>query len=1022
MLVGLHMIMEQIIDLRDDVRQKQTLSEEISVAKTRLEVKGAPLDKAKQAYLKAKKSLAARKKKRKGIPKHELKELTTEVNDTYRMWQWHMCGHEDVQKAADRLKKHLDESLENCRISVRPGSAVWFGKVRASSALTMDNAAHHHGQYSTDFDEAQTSHRSLSRCMNIGLSDDLTPNAALTTAELDGWRALGVDDEVDEVLAWTPHPLRGGKESKFYLDYDLKSYEAAKVVSVGVRLTIPSTEFGSQSVGVSVFQADSGATGTVAIRLTGKTTAVVISPTNDIAFDTGKVITVGGHDIMPAPTEVNLSFADVPDKDFPADKAFLIGQEGRAQEIWVDPQDPEKGIQIKMTFEHKRMKKVFDSNGMKKELDECDDKDSLVDYYIMFKPEHVSLRASWVPHHLKNKKMSYYSTYEPKPYEAVKVTGGEGFPADKAFLIGQEGRAQEMWVDPQARDIGIQIKMTFEHKQIKKIFESNGMKKELDECGDKDHYIMFKPEHVSSRASKNRSGTIKTDNGDGTFNVKWSRDENGKANVGSVEDEVKRGRIKLSVTGKKNTGDNRMPETTRQWLEYCESTWENVTGVQTGAISNADISIETKGEDTGATGDMPTTLRLNRFRTASLSRRKSALQSSQQPECKQEFVDDDTESKSDKFGDHEWRSPLFWLVRGLRYHRNEMIKTKEQYLDLFSFVQWWLQALSGIDIIADLEDDTAYAMNHINEDFPGKAEKRATDEDGKVVGGSPMYQVMVDTSLAQAWRAIECKSFARLKEIFNNFSLDEESGAPPNAEPLIRHLLQTRIGQGETWLRDRNPKGRFNQWCTSPQDGPNTVIQRRKWYRVGESFMRGNAFHLAVLVGDPEIFAFLLKSLRANIFKPKTARITAEGGGKDDEGETKDGADGSISDEKVDNMMAWCRHNGFSAAATAAAAAAAYKVSGENISSSDTCNIDEGNIYSITSPMYDAEVAQMCLNTLNAHGRSEMRCAIGRYNVLQTAAAFNKHKKAAPLLCGLLSHIEDMHSKPSKLVRRRETH
>lgn len=186
--------------------------------------------------------------------------------------------------------------------------------------------------------------------------------------------------------------------------------------------------------------------------------------------------------------------------------------------------------------------------------------------------------------------------------------------------------------------------------------------------------------------------------------------------------------------------------------------------------------------------------------------------------------------------------------------------------------------------------------------------------------------------------------------------------------------------------------------------------------------MRGNAFHLAVLVGDPEIFAFLLKSLRANIFKPKTARITAEGGGKDDGGETKDGADGSISDEKVDNMMAWCRHNGFSAAATAAAAAAAYKVSGENISSSDTCNIDEGNIYSITSPMYDAEVAQMCLNTLNAHGRSEMRCAIGRYNVLQTAAAFNKHKKAAPLLCGLLSHIEDMHSKPSKLVRRRETH
>jgi hypothetical protein len=830
MLVGLHMIMEQIIDLRDDVRQKQTLSEEISAAKKRLEVKGAPAYEAKQDYLNAKKSLAAGKKKKKGKPTatpDELKELTTKVNDTYRMWQRHMCGQDDVQKAADGLKKHLVESLENCRISVRPGSAVWFGKVRASSALTMDSSEHH---YSTDVDKGQTSHRSLSRCVNIGLSDDLDLDAALATAELDGWRALGVDDEVEEVLEWTPHPLN-------------------------------------------------------------------------------------------------------------------------------------------------------------------------------------------------NKRVS--STYEPKPYEAAKVTGGEGFPADKSFLIGQEGRTQEMWVDENDKSKGVVIKMTFEHKRMKAVFNSNGMKKELKEReasggDDKDYYIMFKPEHVSLRASKNRSGTIKTDNGDGTFNVKWFRDENGKPNV---EDEVKRRRIKLCVTGKRNSGDNRMPETTRQWLEYCESTWGNVTDVQAGAISNADISVETKGEDTEATSDtrMPPMLRLKRFRTSSLSRRKSALQSSHQPERKQE---DDMESGLGKFGDHEWRSPLFWLVRGLRYHRNEMIKTKEQYLDLFNFVKWWLQALSGIDSIADLEDDTEYAMNHINEDFPGKAEARATDEHGKVVGGSPMYQVAVDMRLAQAWRAIECKSFARLKEVFSNFSLDEENGAPPNAEPLIQHLLQTRIGQGETWIKDRNQKGRFNQWCTSTQDGPNTVIQRRKWYRVGESFMRGNAFHLAVLVGDPEIFAFLLKSLRTHIFnrpvKSKTARTKAEDGGKDSGGETKDDADGSISDEKLDNMMNFLRQNGFSAAATAAAATAACKVSGVNISS-DTSRIEEGSLYSITSPMYDAEVAQMCLNTLNAHGRSEMRCAIGRYNVLQTAAAFNKHKKAAPLLCGLLSHIEDMHSKPSKLVRKRET-
>ena len=58
---------------------------------------------------------------------------------------------------------------------------------------------------------------------------------------------------------------------------------------------------------------------------------------------------------------------------------------------------------------------------------------------------------------------------------------------------------------------------------------------------------------------------------------------------------------------------------------------------------------------------------------------------------------------------------------------------------------------------------------------------------------------------------------------------------------------------------------------------------------------------------------------------------------------------------------------------------------------------------------------------LDAHGRSEMRFAIGRYNVLQTTAAFTKHKKAL-LLCGLLRHIEDMHSKPSKLVRKIDSH
>ena len=49
MLIGLHMIMEQIIDLRDDVRQKQTLHEQGELVMGRERAKGAPADKSKQA-------------------------------------------------------------------------------------------------------------------------------------------------------------------------------------------------------------------------------------------------------------------------------------------------------------------------------------------------------------------------------------------------------------------------------------------------------------------------------------------------------------------------------------------------------------------------------------------------------------------------------------------------------------------------------------------------------------------------------------------------------------------------------------------------------------------------------------------------------------------------------------------------------------------------------------------------------------------------------------------------------------
>ena len=50
--------------------------------------------------------------------------------------------------------------------------------------------------------------------MNIGLSDDLTPDAALATAELESWRALGVDDRVEEVKPWTHHPTANADEER----------------------------------------------------------------------------------------------------------------------------------------------------------------------------------------------------------------------------------------------------------------------------------------------------------------------------------------------------------------------------------------------------------------------------------------------------------------------------------------------------------------------------------------------------------------------------------------------------------------------------------------------------------------------------------------------------------------------------------------------------------------------------------------------------------------------------------------
>ena len=79
---------------------------------------------------------------------------------------------------------------------------------------------------------------------------------------------------------------------------------AVYVYTYSVPLTIASTNFGSQAVGVAVTQANSGAGGTLGTALTGATTTVVVIPTNGAVFDLVNVITVNGHGSTPVPTVV----------------------------------------------------------------------------------------------------------------------------------------------------------------------------------------------------------------------------------------------------------------------------------------------------------------------------------------------------------------------------------------------------------------------------------------------------------------------------------------------------------------------------------------------------------------------------------------------------------------------------------------------------------------------------------------------------------------------------------------------
>ena len=66
----------------------------------------------------------------------------------------------------------------------------------------------------------------------------------------------------------------------------------------------------------------------------------------------------------------------------------------------------------------------------------------------------------------------------------------------------------------------------------------------------------------------------------------------------------------------------------------------------------------------------------------------------------------------------------------------------------------------------------------------------------------------------------------------------------------------------------------------------------------------------------------------------------------------------------------------------------------------------------VTAAQYDVEVAKFCPNTskILGQGRTETRVVVGRYDILQLAAAFSHNDADAAIVLKLLKHIEDMHS------------
>jgi protein tyrosine phosphatase len=233
---------------------------------------------------------------------------------------------------------------------------------------------------------------------------------------------------------------------------------------------------------------------------------------------------------------------------------------------------------------------------------------------------------------------------------------------------------------------------------------------------------------------KNRA-MITEDNCDGTFKVV----------LYGATYHVDRNDIQIAnPDDRKSHGEGRMPETTRSWLVF-GALMQNAS-TQQASIDN--LNMEVDGETKQSEGGNETERKAGPRRGSTLSiatirRRDSHQQRKLTAQVASNHCEEGTDDakQTAMFASHEWRCPLYWLVRGMRFHRSEFVKTQGQYESIFDFMVWWLQQLGGVTEILDLCGDV-----------------RETDRVQR-----PVQPTQMDIDLADVWRAIQVRAYTRIK-------------------------------------------------------------------------------------------------------------------------------------------------------------------------------------------------------------------------------------------------------------------